>query len=914
MNLKKILDFVVFPILFYLVIFIIIFNKVFMGEYHFINHDNFIQFYVSFIKTTLWDPNLGYGFPIYGDPQWQIFYPFRYFFPKTLNGFDYYLLHFLIIGAYFTFLTAYELTQKFIPSFIAGLIYSLSGSMAGQMSMLSVPATSSYLPAIFYFFYKLLYEKSKIKWMLGFTFSISLGFLSGQPQFFIYIVLFLGFFYIFYILNNKIDNKIYKISFLVLFSSLLGILLVSFSFFSIIEANLVSLRSSKIPFDKFNDYEFLIRNIIHLFFPYFLGGIHPDQLFAYIYPENYAISHNFHEQFRYFGLLPWFLIFFSIRLVKQKEVKNFFIFCLLFYFLWALGTQTLISKILYYIPIINRLRGPSRHFLEITFIIALLTSIGLSNLKQILKYHFIYIIILFSIVISLPFIYFFLYPELLEKYVSISYNIFSIYHNNGLILQFFLLFLIFLVLVIYKFYDFKFGFNLFLLGIILIDLGFNLQGIDALVYASKKDIWYRADKEYKQIASYFDSNKNFRYYISNTCISYDIYECSNIPFLNNINTLYNIPSSSVYNPLVHKYIAGLNLLFSNKKDLLPYWNIGLDVQNLYTNDIFQGQILLIIPDKTYKLMIPNIIINQFNKIDLIKTNLFFSIYTEKEKLKKGDPVLEINIPDINYKKVLIYPTDIDFYIDNCKKAKYKKKLVDKCLHLYNEEILIKNKNHIIFLKSLLKKSILSLHSITLSSPQNENTQKTFHGNAFYIPESHNISTINFDRYSKKVFYNNVIPRAYFAKSIEYIKQDELLNLLFLDKNFIINTNLIERSFIHSNLLQKNNFLVNNTSIEWLISSDYYLKLKTFNKNEGFLVLLDLYYPSWKAFIDNKEVPIYPVNIIGRGIFVPAGEHIIEFKFYPKSLIIGIIVSILSFIALGVFIYILTQKKFEFKNF
>jgi len=72
---------------------------------------------------------------------------------------------------------------------------------------------------------------------------------------------------------------------------------------------------------------------------------------------------------------------------------------------------------------------------------------------------------------------------------------------------------------------------------------------------------------------------------------------------------------------------------------------------------------------------------------------------------------------------------------------------------------------------------------------------------------------------------------------------------------------------------------------------------------GLLVVSDQYYPGWAAEIDGVSTPIYAVDGIFRGIFLPAGQHKIIFSFEPVSVKAGAAISLL---ALAIVVYSLSR--------
>jgi uncharacterized membrane protein YfhO len=58
-----------------------------------------------------------------------------------------------------------------------------------------------------------------------------------------------------------------------------------------------------------------------------------------------------------------------------------------------------------------------------------------------------------------------------------------------------------------------------------------------------------------------------------------------------------------------------------------------------------------------------------------------------------------------------------------------------------------------------------------------------------------------------------------------------------------------------------------------------------------LVLSEVYFPAWKAYVDGNSTEVYPANHALRAVRVPAGEHTVEFRYESWSLQLGIAITL-----------------------
>ncbi|MDH3347948.1 MAG: YfhO family protein [Desulfobulbaceae bacterium] len=67
---------------------------------------------------------------------------------------------------------------------------------------------------------------------------------------------------------------------------------------------------------------------------------------------------------------------------------------------------------------------------------------------------------------------------------------------------------------------------------------------------------------------------------------------------------------------------------------------------------------------------------------------------------------------------------------------------------------------------------------------------------------------------------------------------------------------------------------------------------------GYLYFSEPFYPGWRVLVDGKQTPIFRANYVFSAIALKPGEHVIEKKYRPSSIIIGAIVSCLFLLILS----------------
>ena len=78
-----------------------------------------------------------------------------------------------------------------------------------------------------------------------------------------------------------------------------------------------------------------------------------------------------------------------------------------------------------------------------------------------------------------------------------------------------------------------------------------------------------------------------------------------------------------------------------------------------------------------------------------------------------------------------------------------------------------------------------------------------------------------------------------------------------------------------------------------------LKYEVNSAKGGTVVFSEIYYPGWQAYIDGEKVEHGRANYILRAMNVPAGKHVVEFKFDPDSLYVTEAIAYIAFALLAI---------------
>ncbi len=162
----------------------------------------------------------------------------------------------------------------------------------------------------------------------------------------------------------------------------------------------------------------------------------------------------------------------------------------------------------------------------------------------------------------------------------------------------------------------------------------------------------------------------------------------------------------------------------------------------------------------------------------------------------------------------------------------------------------------------------------------------------------------------KIYENSqALPRAWLVHRITEVPVGDTETI----KNFLQRPDFDPRNeaVIEGNLSSELDDRSSGSSLETVHVTTYEsqrVSIRSKSNSNSFLILSDTYYPGWKVLVDGEEHRIFPTNLIMRGVFLEAGEHVVEFEFRPVAFFLGLRISVMLLGILSILLLILRAKK------
>ncbi len=142
--------------------------------------------------------------------------------------------------------------------------------------------------------------------------------------------------------------------------------------------------------------------------------------------------------------------------------------------------------------------------------------------------------------------------------------------------------------------------------------------------------------------------------------------------------------------------------------------------------------------------------------------------------------------------------------------------------------------------------------------------------------------------------NNFIPRFFFVSQAQLYRTDqELGKALITDKDLAKTVLLKKNDLIDGEKYVLDCTPIEKNKVEIVSYSANSIYLRTNSSCNAFLSSSEVFYPGWQVKIDGQERKILLGNSAFRVIYLPKGQHSVEYYFSPKIYFFGLFITLFS---------------------
>ena len=321
---------------------------------------------------VLWDAFIGTGMPYLAE-DFGVFYPLDLLTGiLTPNFFNPYLLSWIHIfhfwlGGFFAYLYIRQLGLSREASLVGSLCFISGGFLVGRASLRNIVETVTWFPLVLYFLDKALLQRRAL-WAAVAGLFLAFSFLAGHPNIFYFLLLYLAGYFLFTLFLRLRARAWKELTREAGYFGLLGLFCLGISaiqLWPLLATSLGTYHGTR-SFEWNTLFPFHLLNLVHFLIPGF---------------TNWTAG-AVDEEFGYIGLLPLLLALWAVIQSKDKRI-TFLGLLALFSFIAALGDATPFYKLLYdCLPGLNQFRIPAKFIILTTFPLALLAGFGVQRFLE----------------------------------------------------------------------------------------------------------------------------------------------------------------------------------------------------------------------------------------------------------------------------------------------------------------------------------------------------------------------------------------------------------------------------------------------------------------------------------------------------------------------------------------------------
>ena len=901
-------------------------------------NDGFIYYVPAFYgPKTLWTNLISAGYPLMADPQNMNWYPpamLLSWIPGSWNAFV--ILAYVFAGS-FAYCYAYTITSSILAAIVTGLIFSMSGFMMSHLGHITVIHAAAWMPLFICALERLRHRFSRFWWTIGVV-ALACCCLSGHPQMIFY-AMGMGSFYALFLGGQATSGRWSYYRWVVaLFAVGLG--LCSIQILPTAQLSRLSLRSI-MTFSEFSSYSFPKKQTLQLLFPYLFGSGYepPYGVFARPFWGEWSLI----EITGYVGLLPIPLVMIGLLSRSdgrsssrgQRAIVLFWFWLGFVTLILAFGGDTFLGRMMYYVPLYNKFRAPARNFIQYSLSVSILAGFGIaavqrrwvSNrviLRAMMGSGCIMLLSLISILV--------LSPDwrswAAAKGVPDLHPDLQLWpwKNPAIGMPFVLFGLGLLALGVWSRWRDRWWSQLLLIIVLIFDVG-SFGWFCEWQVASPQAQRLQPMAIVAQYRSQL--NATHQRLLSDTEGAFT----NGDAIFPNMTRLWGIPNASGYSPLLLSRVSEL-MQISSSGGLLKFPvtsnDRSLDLMAVKyllrpspivapSSDITWAAtgLQLLLGSGACGSSIPTMaeIDLQDQPQDVTEIGLVSSLGCSVT-IPDGAEVATIQVTNTQ-NKVTNYPLlagrdvaetaydrpDVRSQMQHQRPPVFKDSATpNPQLHQYAKRLSLPQSEKIknLQIKWTYPSGVLQVHQINLFDRANQTTMP--------------IGTMDLSASWKKsieqvpgtTLYINqqVMPRTWLVSETIALTPEQILST--------IRTSQLPDGRVYqpqkmalvedSTAAIQGISLTSNDRAEILMLAETQVKIQTQAAAPTFLVLSDIYYPGWKATIDGQPTRIYQTNYVQRGVQVPAGEHVVEYRFEPMSFKIGAAITLTSGIGVAYWLF------------